>query len=212
VEAAEGAGGVFRSTNRGESWQKMSSYVAGSPQYYQELIPDPKDPNCFYSMDTYARYTTDGGKTFTKFNYGSKHVDDHALWIDPNNTRHLLDGCDGGVYESFDRGRTWDYKGNLPLSQFYRVAVDNDLPFYNVYGGTQDNNSVGGPARTIKRHGIVNTDWFITNGGDGFESQIDPVDPNTVYAQAQYGWIVRYNKATGERIGIKPSEPDNGEA
>jgi photosystem II stability/assembly factor-like uncharacterized protein len=212
VEAAEGAGGIFRSTNRGESWKKMSTYVAGSPQYYQELIPDPKNPECFYSMDTYARYTMDGGKTFTTFNYGSKHVDDHALWIDPNDTRHLLDGCDGGVYESFDRGKTWDYKGNLPLSQFYRVAVDNDLPFYNVYGGTQDNNSVGGPSRTIKKHGIVNTDWYITNGGDGFESQIDPLDPNTVYAQAQYGWIVRYNKATGERIGIKPSEPDNGEA
>ncbi len=212
VEAAEGKGGIFRSKNRGESWQKMSSYVSSSPQYYQELIADPKDENCFYSMDTYARYTLDGGKSFTKFSYRSKHVDDHALWIDPANTNHLLDGCDGGLYESFDRGKTWDYKANLPLSQFYRVAVDNDLPFYNVYGGTQDNNSVGGPSRTIKTHGIVNSDWFITNGGDGFESQVDPVGPNTVYAQAQYGWLVRYNKATGERIGIKPVEPDNGEA
>lgn len=212
VEATKGNGGLYKSINRGESWAKQSNYVSGSPQYYQELIPDPKDPNCFYSMDTYSKYTLDGGKTFKKFNYKSKHVDDHALWIDPTNTQHLLNGSDGGVYESFDRGHTWDYKANLPLSQFYRVAVDNDLPFYNVYGGTQDNNSVGGPSRTLKKHGIVNTDWFITNGGDGFESQIDPLDPNTVYAQAQYGWIVRYNKATGEKIGIKPVEPDNGEA
>jgi len=212
VEAEKGQGGTYRSTDRGESWTKMNSYVAGSPQYYQELIPDPKDPNCFYSMDTYARYTLDGGKTFTKFNYKSKHVDDHALWIDPTNTNHLLDGCDGGLYETFDRGKTWDYKANLPLSQFYRVAVDQDLPFYNVYGGTQDNNSVGGPSRSIKAHGIVNTDWYITQGGDGFESQVDPTDPNTVYAQAQYGWLTRYNRATGEGIGIRPVEPDNGEA
>lgn len=212
VEAADKKGGTFQSTDCGESWTKKSSYLSLSPQYYQELIPDPKDPLCFYSMDTQSRYTLDGGKSFTKFSYESKHVDDHALWIDPNNTQHLLDGCDGGIYESFDRGKTWDYKSNLPLSQFYRVTVDNDLPFYNVYGGTQDNHSVGGPSRTIKSHGINNSDWIITKFGDGFESQIDPIDPNIVYAQSQYGWVARYNRVTGENIGIKPSEPDNGEA
>lgn len=212
VEAEKGKGGFYRSTNKGESWKKMSSFVSGSPQYYQELFADPKDKNCVYAMDTYARYTMDGGKTFTKFNYTSKHVDDHALWIDPNNTNHLLNGCDGGVYESWDKAHTWDYKANLPLSQFYRVAVDYDLPFYNVYGGTQDNNSVGGPSQTLKANGIMNSDWFITQGGDGFESQVDPTDPNTVYAQAQYGWLARYNKATGLGVDIRPSEPDNGEA
>jgi photosystem II stability/assembly factor-like uncharacterized protein len=212
VEAEKEKGGFYRSTNKGESWEKMNSFVSGSPQYYQELIADPKDKDCVYAMDTYARYTMDGGKTFTKFNYTSKHVDDHALWIDPNNTNHLLNGCDGGVYESWDKAKTWDYKANLPLSQFYRVAVDNDLPFYNVYGGTQDNNSVGGPSQTINAHGIRNSDWFITQGGDGFESQVDPTDPNTVYAQAQYGWLARYNKATGLGVDIRPSEPDNGEA
>jgi len=208
VEAAEGKGGFFRSTNKGESWEKMSSYLAGSPQYYQEIIADPIDANCVYSMDTYGRYTLDGGKSFTKFTYKSKHVDEHALWIDPNNTNHFLDGCDGGLYESFDRGKTWDYKANLPLSQFYRVSVDNDLPFYNVYGGTQDNNSVGGPSRTMNAHGIRNSDWFITQGGDGFKSQIDPTDPNTVYAQYQYGGLARYNKRTGLGLDIKPSCPD----
>ncbi len=212
VEAEKGKGGFYRSTNKGESWEKMSSFVSGSPQYYQELFADPKDKNCVYAMDTYARYTTDGGKSFTTFNYKSKHVDDHALWIDPNNTKHLLDGCDGGVYESWDKAHTWDFKGNLPLSQFYRVAVDYDLPFYNVYGGTQDNNSVGGPSQTIAANGIRNSDWFITQGGDGFESQIDPTDPNTIYAQAQYGGLARYNKITGLGVDIRPSADDNGEA
>jgi len=208
VEAAEGKGGFFRSTNKGESWKKMSSYLASSPQYYQEIFADPHDKNCVYSMDTYGRYTLDGGKSFTKFTYKSKHVDEHALWIDPNNTNHLLNGCDGGLYESFDRGKTWDFKANLPLSQFYRVSVDNDMPFYNVYGGTQDNNSVGGPSRTINASGIRNSDWFITQGGDGFKSQIDPTDPNTVYAQYQYGGLARYNKRTGLALDIKPSSPD----
>ncbi len=212
VEAAEGKGGFYRSINRGESWKKMGSYVSASPQYYQEIIADPKDKNCVYSMDTYSRYTLDGGKTWKKLSIKSKHVDDHAIWINPNNTTHLLIGGDGGIYESFDRGQTWSYKANLPLSQFYRVTADNALPFYNVYGGTQDNNSVGGPSRTINKHGIRNSDWFITQGGDGFKSQIDPTDPNTVYAQYQHGGICRYNKANGTSIGIKPREDDNGEA
>ncbi len=212
VEAAEGKGGFYRSTNRGESWNKMSGFVSSSPQYYQELVADPKDKNCVYALETRSRYTLDGGKTFKILSLKSKHVDDHALWINPNNTNHLLNGGDGGLYESWDRGETWDYKGNLPLSQFYRVTADTDLPFYNVYGGTQDNNSVGGPSRTMNAHGIQNSDWFITQGGDGFKSQIDPTDPNTVYAQYQHGGIKRYNKSTQLGINIKPVEPDNGEA
>ena len=99
---------------------------------------------------------------------------------------------------------------HLPLVQFYKVALDNDYPFYNVYGGTQDNNSIGGPSRTINNAGILNSDWYITNGGDGFESQVDPTDPNIVYAQAQYGWLVRYDKQSGEKIGIQP-QPKKGE-
>ena len=212
IELPGKKGGTYRSTDRGESWTMMSDYVAGSPQYYNELICDPLDENLVYSMDTYSRYSLDGGKTWIVMSTTAKHVDDHALWIDPNNTLHLLNGNDGGVYESWDRGQTWDYKQNLPLAQFYRVAVDNDKPFYNVYGGTQDNNSVGGPNQTINNSGIVNSDWYILHGGDGFEPACDPTDPNIVYAQSQHGWLVRYNRRTGEEVIIKPSEPDNGEA
>lgn len=211
IEAANNNGGTYRSTDRGESWQKRSSYVAGSPQYYNELIADPKNPDMIFSMDTYGRYSKDGGKTWKRFSNRSKHVDDHCIWINPNNTQHIIMGCDGGLYESFNLGSTWDFKQNLPLSQFYRVSVDNDFPFYNVYGGTQDNNSVYGPSRTDSRNGITNSDWKITHGGDGFETVIDPKDPNTVYAQSQYGWLVRYNRHTGEELDIKPSEPE-GEA
>ncbi len=212
IEAAEGKGGMFRSFDRGESWQKVSSRVSVSPQYYNELFADPVDENTIYTMDTYSAWSDDGGKTWHRFSNAAKHVDDHVIWVDPNNTSHLLMGCDGGLYESFSRGKTWDFKQNLPISQFYRVSVDYDTPFYNVYGGTQDNNSVYGPSRTISRNGIVNSDWKITHGGDGFESVIDPEDPNTAYVQSQYGWLARYNRKTGEELDIKPSEPDNGEA
>ena len=133
------------------------------------------------------------------------------MLIDPNDTKQWLVGCDGGLYETWDAASNWQYKPNLPVTQFYKVATDNASPFYNIYGGTQDNNSQGGPSRTQNNAGIVNSDWFITNGGDGFESQIDPDDPNIVYAQSQYGWLVRYDKKSGEKTGIKP-HPTKGEA
>lgn len=212
VEAQNDAGGFFRSTDKGESWEKMNSYVSSSPQYYQEIFVNPHNPDMVYSADTYSRYSTDGGKSWTNFSTWARHVDDHVIWIDKSNTNHILIGGDGGVYESFNNGKTFDYKQNLPLSQFYRVSTDNASPFFNIYGGTQDNNSVGGPSRTTGVQGIVNSDWVITHGGDGFETVIDPVDPNTVYSQSQYGWLVRYNVKTGEEIDIKPSEPDNGES
>ena len=113
-------------------------------------------------------------------------------------------GTDGGLYETWDGMSSWNWKANIPTIQFYRVAVDNDWPFYNIYGGTQDNNSLGGPSQTINSRGIINSDWFVTNGGDGFESATDPDDPNIVYAQAQYGWLVRFNKQTGEKTPIQP--------
>jgi len=203
VEAADGKGGFYRSTNQGASWSKMSKYKT-SGNYYQEIVCDPLDKNKVFVMDTWLHHTIDGGKTVIATGEKSKHVDNHAMWIDPANTTHWLVGCDGGLYETWDHGKNWHYKTNLPITQFYKVSVDNASPFYNIYGGTQDNNSQGGPSRTVNEQGISNYDWFITNGGDGFETAIDPVDPNIVYAQSQYGWLVRYDKKSGERTGIKP--------
>jgi photosystem II stability/assembly factor-like uncharacterized protein len=210
VEASRGEGGFFRSVDGGENWEKRGDYVSGSPQYYQEILADPENVSRVYSMDVWMMVTEDGGKTFSRVGEAYKHVDNHALWIDPEDTDHLLAGCDGGVYESFDRGAAWDYKANLPITQFYRVSVDNAAPFYNVYGGTQDNFSLGGPSRTTSAHGILNSDWFVTRGGDGFETVVDPEDPNILYAQSQHGGLVRFDRKSGEGIFIQP-QPGAGE-
>jgi photosystem II stability/assembly factor-like uncharacterized protein len=198
-------GGFYRSNNMGESWSRQSDYFT-SGNYYVELIPDPADENKVFSMDTWLHHTEDGGKTFKKTGEKSKHVDNHAMWIDPGNTGHWLVGCDGGLYETWDAANNWQFYQNLNITQFYRVAVDYDEPFYNVYGGTQDNNTIGGPSRTTNAHGTSNFDWYITRGGDGFEPAVDPTNPDIVYSQSQYGWLVRYNRKTGEKINIKPIE------
>jgi photosystem II stability/assembly factor-like uncharacterized protein len=202
--------GTYRSTDRGESWTRVGDYSPQGPQYYQELIPDPKDVDRVYSMDTYNMVTEDGGRSWKRLGEKHKHVDNHALWIDPADTSHLLNGNDGGVYESWDRGATWDFKSNLPVTQFYRVAVDESKPFYFIYGGTQDNTTLGGPSRTTTAHGIVNSDWFVTTGGDGFFAAVDPKDPHIVYSESQYGNLVRYDRKTGEELDIQP-QPAPGE-
>lgn len=209
IEAKEGKGGFFRSTDAGESWNKVNDYVSNSPQYYNRLYCDPVDANKVYSMDTYTKYSTDGGANWTKFGLEGRHVDDHCIWINPNDTKQLMIGGDGGLYETFDFGDNWRHIENLPVTQFYRVEADNSLPFYNIYGGTQDNNTLGGPSQTMSSYGIINGDWFTTVGGDGFQSRIDPKDPNTVYSQAQYGWLVRYNKPNKEKTIIQPQAPLN---
>jgi photosystem II stability/assembly factor-like uncharacterized protein len=205
VEAGGGKGGVFASTDMGASWEKRSSYST-SGNYYVEIFADPKDVNKLFSMDVYSKVSLDGGRTWTNIGEKSKHVDNHVIWIDPANTQHMLEGCDGGLYETYDGGKNWNYKANIPVTQFYKVSLDNSFPFYYVYGGTQDNFSLGGPSRTISGNGIVNSDWFITNGGDGFESQADYADPNIVYAESQYGGLVRYDRKSGEAIEIRPIE------
>ncbi len=210
VTATEDNSGFYRSTNRGETWQRMSAYKTDSPQYYNEIWADPHDPDRCYIGNTFLMVTDDGGRTIRRAGESRKHVDNHALWIDPDDPDHLIAGCDGGIYETFDRCRNWKYFPNLPLTQFYRVAVDNAEPFYNIYGGTQDNNTLGGPSATINSAGIVNADWFITVGGDGFEPAVDPEDPNIVYSQWQYGNLVRHDRRSGETLDIKPQPtPDD---
>jgi photosystem II stability/assembly factor-like uncharacterized protein len=210
IEASGKAGGTFCSTDAGGSWEKRGDYFSGAPQYYQELFPDPLNVDRIYSMDTLMQVSEDGGRTFHKVAEKYKHIDNHVLWIDPANTDHLLNGNDGGIYETYDRGVNWAFKANLPVTQFYRVSVDNAAPFYNVYGGTQDNFTLGGPSRTATDHGIRNSDWFIVVGGDGFWSQIDPEDPNIIYAESQYGGLIRHDRKTGEKTDIQP-QPGKGE-
>jgi photosystem II stability/assembly factor-like uncharacterized protein len=209
LDAARDEGGTFRSTDRGETWEKRSDHAPGG-DYYNEFICDPKNVDRVYSMDTWMQVTTNGGKTFVKVGENFKHVDNHALWINPSDPRHLRAGCDGGVYETFDRGATWVYFENLPIMQFYRATVDNSEPFYYIYGGTQDNATLGGPTRTRHRAGIANEDWFVTVFGDGFKTVVDPEEPNIVYSQWQYAGLVRFDRATGEAVDIQP-QPAPGE-
>ena len=209
VEAQKGQGGFYKSTNRGASWQKMNS-VTTSGNYYQEVVPDPIDENRVYLNNTYTKVSTDGGKTFKNRGERSKHYDNHALWIDAKNPLHHIEGTDGGVYETYDRGETWRFFPNLPVTQFYKVTIDNDYPFYNVAGGTQDNYSLVGPSQNLSDHGVSSFEWQVTVTGDGFESAIDPVDPNIVYAEAQYGSLERIDKKSGESVSITPS-PRKGE-
>ncbi|MFP4471050.1 MAG: VPS10 domain-containing protein [Bacteroidales bacterium] len=209
MEAAGDNGGFFRSTNRGASWEKRSNHHS-SGQYYNEIFCDPVDPDKVYSMETISKVTTDGGKTWNRLSNKGRHVDDHAMWIDPDDTRHWMIGGDGGVYETFDDGENFLFKSNLPITQFYRVNVDDSEPFYWVYGGTQDNNSMGGPSQNIKSSGVSSDEWIVTLGGDGFFQAIEPGNPDIVYSAYQYGNIFRYDKKSGESLKIKP-EPGKDE-
>ena len=204
VEAADKKGGIFRSSDRGGSWERRNEFDA-TAMYYARIVADPKDVDRIYVMNVFLMVSDDGGKTLRRLGEKSKHVDNHDIWIDPNNTDHYLVGCDGGVYESHDRGANWEFKRNLPITQFYDVTTDNATPFYNVFGGAQDNFNVGGPSRTRSASGITNSDWFVTLGGDGFRTQVDPEDPNTIYSEYQNGALSRFDKRTGERIAIQPA-------
>jgi photosystem II stability/assembly factor-like uncharacterized protein len=206
IELDRRKGAVYRSSNGGESWKKMSDTVSGAtgPHYYQELVASPHHFDKIYLMDVRVQVSDDGGKTFYRMNERNKHSDNHSMTFKKNDPNYLLVGTDGGIYESFDDTKSWKYVNNLPLTQFYKLAVDDSYPFYNIYGGTQDNNTQGGPSRTFRSNGIVNSDWFVLLGGDGHQPATEPGNPNIVYAQSQQGNLHRVDRTTGEAVFIKP--------
>src|SRR5262245_16284470 len=171
IESIDGNGGIFRSLDRGETWEKRNGFDQQA-QYYSHLVVDPKDKDRIYVMNVLIQVSDDGGKTLRLLGERWKHVDNHCIYIDPKNTNYYLVGCDGGLYESFDRARSWKFVANLPVTQFYDITVDDNGPFYHVYGGTQDNFTLGGPAKTTAVHGITNSDWFVVQGGDGFHCRV----------------------------------------
>ncbi len=205
IEAADGKGGIFRSSDKGATWERRNEFDAGA-MYYARVVADPKNVDRIFVMNVELRESLDGGKTLHKVNEVNHHGDNHAIWIDPDDTKHWLLGSDGGMYETWDDAKTWEFKANLPTVQFYDVAVSNEASFYHVCGGTQDNFSWCGPARTRDVSGIVNSDWYVTTGGDGFRSQVDPQDANTVYSESQYGVLVRDYRATGQELVLQPQE------
>jgi photosystem II stability/assembly factor-like uncharacterized protein len=206
VEAKNTA--LFRSDDLGESWAEMNSgpEIVGRPFYFATLFIDPKNYQRVYKPATGLVVSDDGGKTFSGIG-GSVHSDFHAMWINPSNPEQILVGTDGGLYVSADRGNTWRFIANLPLSQFYHVSYDMEQP-YNVYGGLQDNSTWVGPSRGPS--GVLNRDWRSVYGGDGFWAFPDPSEPNYVYAEYQGGNLARINRKTLETKDIKPL-PDAGE-
>ncbi|MCF7958154.1 MAG: glycosyl hydrolase, partial [Phycisphaerae bacterium] len=201
VYAAGDESGFFRSADRGETWTRQSNYKVIDPQYYGEIYADPHQFDRIYTVDMLIHVTEDGGKHFQPVPW-RMHVDHHAMAFDTTDRNHILVGNDGGLYESYDHGDSWRHFTNLSTSQFYRVAVDNALPFYNVYGGTQDNGSMGGPSRTSNRVGIRTSEWIQTGGGDGFQPRVDPEDTDIIYGLSQDGAAFRLDKRTGARTGI----------
>jgi photosystem II stability/assembly factor-like uncharacterized protein len=212
IELERRSGGVYRSDDRGISWKKMSDAVSGAtgPHYYQELYACPHTFDKIYLVDVRIQVSEDGGKTFSRMQEKYKHSDNHAIAFRKDDPDYLLVGTDGGLYESFDQAETWKFIPNLPVTQYYKVAVDDKEPFYTIYGGTQDNNTHAGPSRTDNPHGIRNADWAITIGGDGHQPAVEPGNPDIIYSQSQEGYLNRVDRTTGEIVFIQP-QPGEGE-
>jgi photosystem II stability/assembly factor-like uncharacterized protein len=196
--------GFYRSEDAGAHWKMASNYwVVQDPEYYGEIYADPFQYDRVYMMDMAIRVTEDGGKTIAATGW-QVHSDNHSLTFDPGDPNHLIVGNDGGLYETYDHGRTWRHFNSIPVTQYYRVSVDNALPFYSIYGGAQDNGSSGVPSRTMNRAGIRTSDWLATGGGDGFQSRADWQDPSIVYSCSQQINCVRLDLKTGVSTPIRP--------
>jgi photosystem II stability/assembly factor-like uncharacterized protein len=212
IELDRRTGAVYRSADRGASWVNQSEAISGGtgPHYYQELYASPHQYDRIYLADVRMQVSDDGGKTFRKMKEEHKHSDNHAFAFRYDDPDYLLVGTDGGIYESFDLAENWRFVANLPVTQFYKLALDDAEPFYNIYGGTQDNNTQGGPSRTDNYHGIRNADWSITLFGDGHQPATEPGNPDIVYSEWQQGNLVRVDRTTGEIVYIQP-QPAAGE-
>ncbi|UCE39965.1 MAG: hypothetical protein JSV17_10815 [Candidatus Aminicenantes bacterium] len=199
-------GGIFRSNDKGFTWKKMSR-TNPRPMYYSKIRIDPNNDQRIWVLGARMYMSEDGGKNFNTGFVTRIHGDHHAMWINPQNSHHMIVGSDGGIHYSYDRGKTWDFVNSLPLGQFYEIGFDMRKP-YTVYGGLQDNGSWGGPSETYYVQGITNDEWIRIGGGDGFYTQVDPTDPDTIYAESQNGYLFRLNLKTGERKSIRPEPED----
>ncbi len=206
IELDHRKGGVYKTTNRGSSWTKQSDAVAGAtgPHYYQELYACPHHFDRLYLVDVRMQVSDNGGKNFRRMKEKYKHSDNHSISFRKDDPDYLLVGTDGGLYESFDLAENWRFIKNLPLTQFYKVAVDDTEPFYNIYGGTQDNSTEGGPSRTDNVNGIQNSDWKIVLNWDGHQPATEPGNPKIMYAERQEGTLSRIDLTTGEVMDIQP--------
>lgn len=206
IETTHTDGGLWMSENRGESWRKMSDAVAGGtgPHYYQELYASPHQEGRLYLVSNVTQISDNHGADFSFMNVNDKHVDDHAIAFKKSDPDYVLIGSDGGLYETFDLTESWRYVRNLPLTQYYKISVDDSEPFYNIYGGLQDNGSTGGPSRTTYDHGIRNADWYATLGADGHDSATEPGNPNIFYAETQQGGLHRIDRTTRDQVFIQP--------
>lgn len=213
IELDRRTGGIYKSIDRGSSWEKQSDTVSGGtgPHYYQELYASPHQFDRIYLADVRMQVSDDGGRTFTNMKEENKHSDNHALAFRTDDPDYLLVGTDGGLYESFDLAENWRFIANLPVTQFYKVTVDDAEPFYNIYGGTQDNSTQAGPSRTNWTYGIRNSDWFLTIGADGHQPATEPGNPNIVYSESQQGFLYRVDLTNGEILMIQPQPEAGGE-
>ena len=193
-------GGVYKSTDGGDSWTRINT-LNPRPMYYSQIRVDPSNSDNIMVLGTSLYRSTDGGKSFDRGAGGGMHVDHHAEWIDPNNGDHIIHGCDGGVYVTYDACKNWDHLNHVAIGQFYHVGVSSDRN-YRVYGGLQDNGSWGGPSRTAGT-GARNQDWVRVGGGDGFRCLVDPDDKHVVYSQSQNGPPSWRNLETSERGSLR---------